>query len=230
MQQGISKRGFYLHACEFIGSMFLVVAAISPMILFLEIFESNLAIAVVADAIAVGFVLFALIEIFGPICTAYFNPAVSIAFAINKDMSWKEAGRYSLFQIGGGITGMLLTHLMYYETIPQLIAVSTIQRSGGAYVGELLGTFILVLCIMSLAHQKSTRISLVVGFLVGGMLLATSSTMFANPQVTIARIFTYSAAGIQGIDAIIFICLQLVAALLAVITWEEIILKCACKI
>jgi glycerol uptake facilitator-like aquaporin len=119
---------------------------------------------------------------------------------------------------------------MYYDTIPQLISVSTIQRTGGAYVGELLGTFILVLCIMSLAHQRSTRISLVVGFLVGGMLLATSSTMFANPQVTIARIFTYSAAGIQFVDAIMYIGLQLIAALFAVVAWKKIILKCACKL
>jgi glycerol uptake facilitator-like aquaporin len=67
--------------------MFLVIAAVAPMILFVEIFQTNIAIAVIADAFAVGFVLFALIEIFGPICTAYFNPVVSLGFAISKDIT-----------------------------------------------------------------------------------------------------------------------------------------------
>ena len=220
----------YLHMCEFIGSMFLVIAAVSPMILFLEVFHTTLAIAVVADALAVGFVLFALIEIFGPICTAYFNPAVSFALAVNKELSWLEALRYSLYQIAGGITGVVFSHLMYVDTIPTIIEFSTIQRSGGAYIGELIGTFILVLCIMSLAHQRSNRVSLVVGLLVGGMLLSTSSTMFANPQVTIARIFTYSAAGIHVVNAIVFIVLQLLASLLAVIVWKKVVLTCSCEL
>lgn len=220
----------YLHTCEFIGSMFLVIAAISPMILFLEIFNSTLAVALVADALAVGFVLFALIEIFGPICTAYFNPAVTFALAFNKEIGWVEALRYSFFQITGGISGVLVAHLMYYDTIPQLITVSTIPRTGGAYIAEIIGTFILVLCIMSLVHQKSNRVSLVVGLLVGGMLLSTSSTMFANPQVTLARIFTYSAAGIRVIDALIFILLQLFASFLAVLVWKKVIFNCSCKI
>lgn len=220
----------YIHVCEFIGSMFLVIAAVSPMILFLEIFQTNLAIAVVADALAVGFVLFALIEIFGPICTSYFNPAVSFAMAVNKELSWMEAIRYSLFQISGGFFGVIIAHSMYYDSIPKLVTISTISRSGGAYIGELIGTFILVLCIISLVHQRSDRTSLVVGFLVSGMLLATSSTMFANPQVTIARIFTYSAAGINYIDAGMFILIQLFSAVLAVFTWKHVISRCSCKI
>ena len=77
--------------CEFIGSMFLVIAAVSPMILFIEVLQTNIAIAVVADALAVGFVLFALTEIFDPICTAYFNPVVTIGFAISKDITWSQA-------------------------------------------------------------------------------------------------------------------------------------------
>lgn len=74
----------YFNVCEFIGSMFLVIASVAPIILFDNILGAPIWIAVFADALAVGFVLFALIEIFGPICTAYFNPAVSIGLAINK--------------------------------------------------------------------------------------------------------------------------------------------------
>lgn len=218
------------HACELIGSMFLIIAAVAPMILFIEILGSSLAVAVIADALAVGFVLFALIEIFGPICTAYFNPAVCLALAMNKEITIIQAISYSIFQITGGLIGVIAVHLMFYDSIPKIMEISMVQRSGGAYLGEILGTFILVVCIMSLVHQKSNRTSLVVGFLVGGMLLSTSSTMFANPQVTIARIFTYSAAGIQITDATIFIILQFFAAAIAFFTWKHVIYKCACPI
>ena len=220
----------YMPVCEFIGSMFLVIAAVSPTILFLDVFDASIGLTVLADAIAVGFVLFALIEIFGPICTAYFNPVVSVSFALTRDLSWREAGRYSVFQILGGLCGIVLTHLMYYDQIHMLVTVSTIQRGVGAYLSEMLGTFILVLCILSLVHQRSTRISLVVGLLVAGMILATSSTMFANPMITIARVFTYAGAGIQVFDAVIFIFLQFIAGIIAVFVWKKVIFQCACRV
>ena len=213
--------------CEFIGSMFLVIAAIAPMILFVEVFHADIAIAVIADALAVGFVLIALIEIFGPICTAYFNPAVTLAMVIDRRITMKQASGYVFAQITGGITGLILTHAMFLETNTSLFTVSQISRNGGIYLAEILGTFILVLCIFSLGDQKSDRISFIVGFLVGGMLLSTSSTMFANPQVTIARIFTYSQAGISPFDALIFIVMQCIGTIFAVIVWENIVKKCS---
>lgn len=212
--------------CEFIGSMFLVIAAVAPMILFIEVFEIHIAIAVIADALAVAFVLIALIEIFGPICTAYFNPAVTLAMFIDRRVSWKQAFNYVFAQILGGFAGLLITHLMFFDKIGTLIYISTISRGGGAYLAEILGTFILVLCIFSLANQKSDRISFIVGFLVGGMLLATSSTMFANPQVTIARMFTYSESGIVPVDGMIFIGMQIIGTCFAVLTWKFVIRKC----
>jgi len=226
MADHCSTKSQYFNICEFIGSMFLVIAAVAPIILFNNILAAPIWIAVVADALAVGFVLFALIEIFGPICTAYFNPAVSISLAINKNISWAAAIKYSIIQILGGIAGLTATHLMFYDKIQTLFILSDIERSGGAYLGEVLGTFILVLCIFSLIHQKSNRISLVVGLLVGGMLLSTSSTMFANPQVSIVRVFTYSVAGIRPIDAIVFIAMELIGATLAAIIWRNVIKKC----
>ena len=226
----VRQDSFYenIKICEFIGSMFLVIAAISPIILFTEVLKVDISIAVLADAIAVGFVLFALIEIFGPICTAYFNPVVSIVMALNKDISWSKALVYSFWQILGGITGMILSHVMFYDHVQKLMVVSNIQRTGGTFIAEILGTFILVLCIFSLVHQKSDKTSLVVGLLVGGMLLSTSSTMFANPQVTIARFFTYSAAGIRPIDGMIFIIMQIIGGVLAFIIWKKTI-YCRCS-
>jgi len=216
--------------CEFIGSMFLVIAAVVPMILFIEVLKTDIAIAVVADALAVGFVLFALIEMFGPICTAYFNPVVSIGLAISKDITWSQAFRYSFTQILGGLFGIILSHLMFYDRVQILLTISDVQRSGGAYIGEILGTFILVLCIFSLVHQKSNRVSLFVGLLVGGMLLCTSSTMFANPQVTVARMFTYSVAGVNIFDGVVFIVMQSIGAISVVYIWKYYISKCALNI
>jgi glycerol uptake facilitator-like aquaporin len=215
-----------LHLCEFLGSMFLVIAAVSPIILFTQVLGANIAIAVLADGIAVAFILFALIEIFGPICIAFFNPVVCFAMALNKSLTWKKALTLSINQIFGGLTGLLLVHLMFYQNIPTLLSISNITRSGGTYLSEIICTFILVLAVLSLTNQKSTKTSLVVSLLVGGMLIATSSTMFANPQVTIARMFTYSEAGISPIDGAIFILMQFIGATLASITWKKLRLFC----
>jgi len=206
--------------CEYIGSLFLVVAAISPMILFLEVFNSSLAIAVIADALAVGFVLMALIETFGPICTAYFNPAVSIAFIATGKLSMKKGIGLISVQFLGGLTGVFISHVMYQNVVSDLFGVSLITRSGGLYVAEIFGTFLLVLTILSLSTQRNEKISIIVGLLVGGLLLATSSTMFANPQVTIARMFTLSAAGISITDGLIFIGMQLLGTFFAVVVWK----------
>lgn len=115
---------------------------------------------------------------------------------------------------------------MFYDKISKLIVLSSFERSGGTYFAEILGTFILVLCIFALVHQKSDRISLVVGLLVGGMLLSTSSTMFANPQVTIARMFTYSNAEVSPVNGIVFIIMELIGAVIAVFIWEKFIKNC----
>jgi glycerol uptake facilitator-like aquaporin len=207
---------------EFLGSMFLVIAAISPIILFNEgeLMGADISIAVIADAIAVGFILFALIEMFGPIGGAHFNPAVTYSMVILKRMPFREGLFYSSSQIAGGFAGMIASHLMFFHEIEVILTVSDVTRNGGTYFAEVLGTFILVLAILFLIRVSSKRLPLVIGLLVGGMLMATSSTMFANPQVTIARIFTYSAAGVSPLDGVIFIIMEVVGATLAVIVYK----------
>ena len=208
------------HLAELLGSMFLVMAAISPIILFYHIIQTDLAIAVLADAVAVAFILMTLIEIFGPISGAHFNPAVTLAMVLQKSITIQKAITYVIVQILGGLLGMLASHLMFYQDIPTLITLSTIQRNGGTYLAEIFGTFILVLTILLLVSYKSKKIPQTVGMLVGGMLIATSSTMFANPQVTIARIFTYAAAGITALDAGVFIIMEVIGATLAVLCYR----------
>ena len=205
---------------EYLGSLFLVMAAISPIILFHQVLDAGIGLAVLADALAVGFILFALIEIFGPISGAHFNPAVSLAMVLGDKIGWRQTLSYILAQIAGGLTGTIFSHLMFYHKIPKLIAVSEVTRAGGNYVAEILGTFILVLVIFLLVHHQSDKLSLVVGMLVGGQLIATSSTMFANPQVTFARMFTYSAAGVMPVDGAAFILMQIIGAVLAVLVFK----------
>ncbi len=207
---------------EYLGSLFLVMAAIAPIILFHQVLEAGIGMAVLADALAVGLILFALIEIFGPISGAHFNPAVSLAMVLGGKIGWRQTLIYILAQIAGGLTGTIFSHLMFYHKIPELITISEVARPGGNYFAEILGTFILVLTIFLLVHHQSDKLALVVGMLVGGQLIATSSTMFANPQVTFARMFTYSAAGVMPVDGAVFILMQIIGAVLAVLIFKAV--------
>ena len=207
---------------EFLGSFFLTLAAITPMILFPEILDSSIDVAVLADALAVGFVLSVLIDMFGPISGAHFNPIVSLMMARLNRMPMDKAGLYLTAQILGGLMGVVGSHLMFYHETQVIAAISEINRSGGNYLGEIIGTLILLLAILTLLKNENPRIGWNIGVLVGGQLMATSSTMFANPMITIARTFTYSAAGIRPIDSLMFILMQLIGLGLALIIWRQI--------
>ncbi len=201
---------------EFIGSLILVFTAISPVILGYNVLGSSIAIAVLMDALAVGFVLFVLIETFGPISMAHFNPAVTVAMLVARKIESKQALYYIVVQILGGLVGVVAAHAMFIgHDFFQWIAVSEVTRNGGAFFAEFVGTFMLVLVIFGTMHHKGAYPSLIVGLLVGGFLITTSSTMFANPQVTIARMFTWAMAGVRPADAVVFILVQLAAAVAA---------------
>ena len=215
---------------EFLGSMFLVMAAVASMILFTEVFESPKHVAVLANAVAVAFVLCALIEIFGSISGAHFNPVITMVMIFERKVGALKAASFMLCQIAGGAAGTVLSHLMFFEVSGGLIFVSEIERGGHIYFGEIIGTFILVLAILALVKTKSNRIPIIVGLLVGGQLMSTSSTMFANPQVTIARMLTNSAAGIRPFDALIFIIMQFIGALLAYAVYKIIFLNESSKL
>jgi len=205
---------------EFFGSIFLVMAAISSMIMFAEVFESGKEIAVLANAISVGFVLCVLIEMFAPVSGAHFNPVVTLVMLLDKKITAKKAAIFVLFQFLGGIIGAAFSHLMFFDTVESIFAVSDNVRDGYTYLGEIFGSFILVLAILMLVQAGSKKISLLIGFLVGGQLLATSSTMFANPQVTTARMLSPTASATRHEDAAIFIIMQIIGASLAYFTYR----------
>ncbi|MHC1600847.1 MAG: MIP/aquaporin family protein [Candidatus Nezhaarchaeales archaeon] len=193
---------------EFLGSFFLVIVAVSPTILSYNILKSSVPLAVFIDGVAVGFVLFALIEALGPISGCHINPAVTVAMLLSREIGAREATFYIASQFVGGFLGIIASHLMFIHEIPVIITLSDIARPAGCYFAEFMGTFLLVLTIFCCIKGKSKLTGLAVGLLVGGFLITTSSTMFANPQVTFARIFTYSIAGIRPIDALIFIVME----------------------
>ena len=210
---------------EFLGSMFLVMASISSIILFTVVLDSHQSVAIVANALSVAFVLCVLIEMFGPVSGAHFNPVVTVVMMIHKNITAAKAAMFITVQVIGGIFGTVFSHLMFYSEMGGLLFVSDKVRNGHIYFGEVVGTFILVLAILVLVKMKSTKISIMIGLLVGGQLLSTSSTMFANPQVTIARIFTSSVSGIRPFDAMIFIVMQFIGGLLAYAVFKLIFSK-----
>jgi len=200
---------------EFLGSMFLVMAAVSPVILFANVFEAPESISVLANAIAVAFILFVLIEMFGSVSGAHFNPVVTMVMFFEKKVGLIKAGLFVLVQFAGGILGTVFSHLMFLNEVGALLSVSENVRNEYVFFGEIFGTFILVIAILMLVKNGSNKISIAVGLLVGGQIMATSSTMFANPQVTAARMLTATPAGIRPIDGLVFIAMQVAGALLA---------------
>jgi len=205
---------------EYLGSMILVMAAVSSTILFNAVFQADKGMSVIANALAVAFVLCALIMMFTPISGAHFNPVVTLSMRLDGKMSTREALSYIVVQIAGGLTGTALSSLMFLNDVGRIFSVSNIPQNEYAYFGEIFGTFILLLAILTFMKAQSPLLPLVVGLLVGGQILATSSTMFGNPQVTIARMFTNSAAGIMPKDGLIFIVMQIIGAVLAYLVYR----------
>ena len=211
----ISPRGL---AAEFIGTMMLIVVAIGSIVLPQIVWGSTMPFEFVfINAIAVGFVLFALIETFGPLSGAHFNPAVTIALTVSGECSPKKAGCYIGVQLAGALAGALLIALFFHDSLQEgLFYISNIDRSSIYLVlSELFCVFMLVGIIFGCVRGGSDRTPLVVGLFVGGMILTTSSTMFANPAVIVARIFTEAACGISPLSALYFMIAGIVGAVIA---------------
>ncbi|HIJ43521.1 MAG TPA: hypothetical protein HPP50_00125 [Rhodospirillaceae bacterium] len=202
---------------EYLGSMILTIAVISPLILSYNVFGASVPMALVMDALAVAFVYFVLIEILGPVSGCHVNPAVTAAMIATGKIDARSGRRYILAQFIGGLSGTVVSHLMFFgEGFFSLFTVSDTVRTGGAYLSEVFCTFLLILTIFGCQHRKSKQTGLIVGFLVGGLMITVSSTMFGNPQVTLARMFTFAIGGVRIFDGLVFIVAQAAAVWLAV--------------
>jgi len=203
---------------EFLGTGFLVAAVVGSGIMGERLAAGNVAIALLANTIATGAVLVALILAFGPISGAHFNPAVTFVDAIERGVSWKDAACYVPAQCLGGIGGAIAAHVMFQ--LPA-ISVSHHPRAGSAQVfSEFVATFGLLSVIWGCSRLRSEMVAFAVGAYITSAYWFTASTSFANPAVTIARSLSDTFAGIRPNDVPWFIVAQLLGAVAATILFH----------
>lgn len=201
-------------AAEMLGTALLLAIVVGSGIMGETLAGGNDAIALLGNTIATGAGLVVLILIFGPVSGAHFNPAVTLAFLLRGDIALALAGAYMAMQIIGGLTGVMLAHAMFDADIFQLSVKA--RHGAGQVLAEATATFGLVLTILGCIRFRPESTAIAVGLFITAGYWFTSSTSFANPAVTTARMFTDSFAGISPADAPPFLLAQLSASALAV--------------
>ena len=200
-------------AAECLGTLFLVATVVGSGIMAEDLSGGNTGLALLANTIATGAILYVIIAVFGPISGAHFNPVVSLVMATKGALRWPEAGGFIIAQIIGGILGAWLAHFMFGLDILQY---SMKARSGvNQYGSEVVASFGLLLTILLGVRYRAEAIPAMVGLYITAAYWFTASTSFANPAVTIARTLSDSFAGIHYGDTIPFILAQILGAYLA---------------
>jgi glycerol uptake facilitator-like aquaporin len=200
---------------EALGSAMLFATVIGSGIMAESLAGGNVAVALLGNTLATAAMLFVLITMFGPVSGAQFNPAVTLVFALRRELSWREAGLYLMAQLAGGLVGALIAHGMF--NLP-LIEIGTKVRTGtGQWLGEAVATFALILTILGTMRHRPQWVPATVAMVITAGYWFTSSTSFANPAITLARSMTDSFSGIRPIDAPGFIAAQIAGALLAAV-------------
>lgn len=200
-------------AAEFIGTAFLLATVVGSGIMAENLAGGNVAIALLGNTIPTGAILVVLITMLGPISGAHFNPAVTLVFAVRKDINNAEAVAYVLIQIAGGLIGVAVAHLMFDETLIQFS--QKIRTGPPQWFAEGIATFGLVFTILATLRANANAVAMAVGLYITAAYWFTASTSFANPAVTIARSFSNTFAGIRPLDAPLFIAAELTGAVLA---------------
>jgi glycerol uptake facilitator-like aquaporin len=200
---------------EFLGAGFLLVAVVGSGIMAEKLADGNVALALLANAIATGCMLYCIITLFGPVSGAHFNPIVTLAFVVRGDMPIKRAGAFIAAQIFGAIAGVLLTHAMFDQSLFQM---SQTSRTGAPlWISEIFASFGLLLIIFGGLAQNSKAIASMVALYITGAYWFTSSTSFANPAVSTARALSDTFAGIYPAHVPMFILCQLIGMALALV-------------
>ncbi|WP_420002782.1 aquaporin [Arenibacterium sp. LLYu02] len=195
---------------EGLGTALLLIGVVGSGIMAETLAEGNIALALLANAIATGCMLYALITTLGPISGAHFNPAVTIAFALRGAFPTKEIPAYVLVQCAGGILGVWASHVMF--DLPVLQTSATMHRMGiGQWTSEIIATFGLLFVIFGGLKSRAEAVPTLVALYITGAYWFTSSTSFANPAVTLARGFSDTFAGIYPGHIPMFVLMQLVA-------------------
>lgn len=198
---------------EAVGTAMLLAAVVGSGIMADALSAGNQAIALLANTIATGAALVALILTFGPISGGHFNPAVTLADASQRGLAWRDVPPYILAQLGGGIVGVLAAHAMFQE---RLFMLSLHERSGLAQMfSEFVATFGLLAVIGSCSRRRFSAVPYAVAAYITAAYWFTASTSFANPAVTIARALSDTFAGIRPADVPGFVVAQLAGAFVA---------------
>jgi glycerol uptake facilitator-like aquaporin len=195
---------------ELIGTALLLATVVGSGIMGDRLAGGNVAVALLANTLATGAALVALILTFGPISGAHFNPVVSFADASQGGLAWATAGAYTLVQVIGAVLGVGAADYMFEEP---LYAWSRHVRSGLPQAfSEVVATFGLLSVIWGCSRRRSAAVPFAVGAYIVAAYWFTASTSFANPAVTLARAITDTFAGIRPVDAPMFIAAQVVGA------------------
>jgi glycerol uptake facilitator-like aquaporin len=199
-------------AAEGLGAFFLFATVIGSGIMAENLSGGNDAVALLANTVATGAMLFVLITMLGPISGAHMNPAVSLVAAARRELPWPDAAAYSAGQLAFGILGAWAAHLMF--DLPTL-QLSVKARTGlGQWAGEAIATFGLVLTIIGTVRHRPGWVPASVALYICAAYWFTSSTSFANPAITVARSLSDSFAGIAPADVPAFVAAQLAGAAL----------------
>ena len=198
---------------EALGTAFLLATVVGSGIMAERLAGGNVAIALLANTLATGAALVALILTFGPLSGAHFNPAVTLAEASTGGVSWRDVPFYVAAQIGGAFAGVATAHLMF--ELPLFFASAKTRAGGAQRFSEFVATFGLIAVIKGCSHTQPSRTPFAVAAYITAAYWFTASTSFANPAVTLARAASDTFAGIRPADAPGFIVAQLLGALAA---------------
>jgi glycerol uptake facilitator-like aquaporin len=202
-------------AAEFTGTLLLLAAVVGSGIMAERLAGGNVALALLANTIATGALLVALILAFGSVSGAHFNPAVTLADAYVGGIAWRYVPAYLFAQVAGAYSGVAVAHLMFGFL---LFSASTHARSGGAQVfSEFIATFGLMAVIWGCARSRPHAVPYAVGTYIIAAYWFTASTSFANPAVTLARSASNTFAGIRPADVAGFIAAQIAGAFAATV-------------
>ena len=203
---------------EFTGTLFLLAAVVGSGIMGERLAAGNVALALLANTIATGAALVAIILAFGCISGAHLNPAVTLADAWQGGIPWRETPAYILAQIAGAFAGAIAAHLMF--RLPILSASTHIRTGSGQFFSEFVATFGLFAVIWGCGRHRPTAVPFAVGAYITAAYWFTASTSFANPAVTLARSMSNTFSGIRPADAPGFIAAQLAGAAAATLLFR----------
>lgn len=203
---------------EGVGTAMLLMAVVGSGIMGEQLAGGNVAVALLANSVATGAALVALILTFGPISGAHFNPIVSLVDASQGHLPWPRAFAFALVQVVGAVLGVVVAHMMFGGP---LVTWSQHGRAGVSLaLSESIATFGLISLIWSCARHNASATPVAVGAYITAAYWFTASTSFANPAVTLARSLTDTFAGIRPVDVPPFLIAQLLGAACAVVLWR----------